>query len=71
MKTINVAAPMHEQSAKCEKNRSKKIIFHALIISFLAFVGGCQTIGDAVSSVPAEWYERAAAAVVTWLAIGG
>lgn len=33
---------MHEQRAKREKNRREKIIFHALIISFLALVG-CQT----------------------------
>lgn len=32
-----------------------------------ATLAGCQTVKEAVTSVPVEWYEKAAAAVVEWL----
>lgn len=35
--------------------------------TLFAALAGCQTVKEAVTSVPAEWYEKAAAAVMEWL----
>lgn len=66
MKTIHVDAAMNQKRRKGKSNRAYEVIFHALIISFLA-LAGCQTVATAAKAVPLSWYERAALAVISFV----